>query len=126
VINHDALKWVLCASSTKPVFALCEAHSLTITRLVPSPTTEALAVVTSLKVSAQQPKLESTPALNTHTQTDGMGIPLKLALFNLQKYIKEEDFAVEFMMRGGMRMLVRMLEQDGEGGLAGNSLAVSS
>ncbi|RSH95186.1 hypothetical protein EHS25_000272 [Saitozyma podzolica] len=99
VINHDALK------------------------LVPSPTTEALAVVTSLKVSAQQPKLESTPPLNTQTQTEGMGIPLKLALFNLQKYIKEEDFAVEFMMRGGMRMLVRMLERDGEGGLAGNSLA---
>jgi engulfment/cell motility protein 1 len=111
--------------STKPVFVLREEISLITTRLVPSPTTEALAVVTSLKVSAQQPKLESTPALKTQTQTEGMGIPLKLALFNLQKYIKEEDFAVEFMMRGGMRMLVRMLERDGEGGLAGNSLAVS-
>jgi hypothetical protein len=52
------------------------------------------------------------------------GISLKLALFNLQKYIKEEDFVVDFMLKGGVKMLVRLME--GDSGLAGNSLAVSS
>lgn len=51
--------------------------------------------------------------------------PLKLALFNLQKYVKEEEFSVEFMMRGGTRTLIRLIERT-EGGLSGNSLAVSN
>lgn len=50
-------------------------------------------------------------------------LPLKLALFNFQKYIKEEEFAVEFMLKGGVRTLVRLLERS-HGGLTGNSLAV--
>ena len=50
-------------------------------------------------------------------------MPLKLALFNMQKYIKEEDFATELLLRGGIKTLVRLLERE-TGGLAGNSLAV--
>jgi len=95
VINRDNLKWA--PSSTKLII-----------RLVPSPTTEALAVVTSLKVNSTR---------------GSMGLPLKLALFNLQKYAKEEDFAVEFMLKGGMRILVRLF--DASAGLSSNSLAVS-
>nr|XP_031861447.1 uncharacterized protein CI109_003051 [Kwoniella shandongensis]KAA5528519.1 hypothetical protein CI109_003051 [Kwoniella shandongensis] len=88
-------------------------------KLVPSPATEALVVVSSLKASAQRTSLgDSTVNIPATAET----IPLKLALFNLQKYIKEEDFAVEFMLKGGMRILVRFLERS-EGGLTGNSLA---
>lgn len=50
-------------------------------------------------------------------------MPLKLALFNLQKYIKEEEFASEFQLRGGVRTLFRLLERN-DGGMTGNSLAV--
>ena len=50
---------------------------------------------------------------------------LKLALFNLQKYIQEEDFAFEFLLRGGVKTLVRILERL-DGALTGNSLAVSN
>ncbi|KAK8844114.1 hypothetical protein IAR55_006908 [Kwoniella newhampshirensis] len=88
-------------------------------KLAPSPATEALVVVFSLKASAQRSSLgDSTVNIPASAET----IPLKLALFNLQKYIKEEDFAVEFMLKGGMRILVRFLERK-EGGLTGNSLA---
>ncbi|WWC63902.1 uncharacterized protein I303_106507 [Kwoniella dejecticola CBS 10117] len=90
-----------------------------ILKLVPSPATEALVVVTSLKASARRGSLADS---NLDLPTSADGIPLKLALFNLQKYIKEEDFAVEFMLKGGMKMLVRLLERN-EGGLSGNSLA---
>lgn len=52
-------------------------------------------------------------------------LPLKLALFNLQKYIKEEDFAVEFMLKGGVGLLVELVEnEDPKAILTGNSLAV--
>ncbi|WVF65412.1 hypothetical protein IAT40_000139 [Kwoniella sp. CBS 6097] len=88
-------------------------------KLVPSPTTEALVVVHSLKASTQRTSLGDS-TVNVPASSDA--IPLKLALFNLQKYIKEEDFAVEFMLKGGMKMLVRFLERT-EGGLSGNSLA---
>jgi hypothetical protein len=64
---------------------------------------------------------DSTPAL-LNTPTDS--IPLKLALFNLSKYVNEEDFAVEFMLKGGVRTIMKLLERE-EGGLSGNSLAVS-
>jgi hypothetical protein len=51
-------------------------------------------------------------------------LPLKLALFNLQKYIKEDDFAVEFMLKGGVSLLVELVEKDGpKSTLTGNSLA---
>lgn len=52
-------------------------------------------------------------------------LPLKLALFNLQKYIKEEDFAVEFMLKGGVGLLVELVEnEEPKSALTGNSLAV--
>jgi engulfment/cell motility protein 1 len=90
-------------------------------RLVASPTTEALAVIQSLKAASHRTSLnESTPALLKVTAET---IPLKLALFNLSKYIHEEDFAIEFMLRGGMRTLMKLLERN-ESGLPGNSLAV--
>ncbi|WWC91077.1 uncharacterized protein L201_006018 [Kwoniella dendrophila CBS 6074] len=88
-------------------------------KLVPSPATEALVVVTSLKTSAQK-ATSGDGTVNLPSSSDS--IPLKLALFNLQKYIKEEDFAVEFMLKGGMKLLVKFLERI-EGGLTGNSLA---
>lgn len=49
-------------------------------------------------------------------------LPLKLALFNFQKFIGEEEFAAEFLLKGGMRKLIKIL--DLEGGLRGNALAV--
>ncbi|ORY33129.1 hypothetical protein BCR39DRAFT_521383 [Naematelia encephala] len=88
-------------------------------KLVSSPTTEALAVVTSLNAPGT---LRTSQDSNAVSPDQPAVLPLKLALFNLQKYIKEEDFAVEFMLRGGMKMLVKLLEQH-EGGLSGNSLA---
>nr|ODO03704.1 hypothetical protein L204_00040 [Cryptococcus depauperatus CBS 7855] len=96
VYNHDVLK--LCAS----------------------PTTEALLVVASLKVSQRFPTLDSPTTPSSTTSNDH--IPLKLALFNLQKYVKEEEFSIEFLFKGGMKTLIKLLEKD-EGGLNGNSLA---
>jgi hypothetical protein len=63
----------------------------------------------------------SLPSLPTHANAT---LSLKLALFNLQKYVKEEEFAVEFMLRGGTKNLVQLIQRS-EGGLTGNSLAVS-
>jgi hypothetical protein len=101
-----------------------------IPRLATSPTTEALAVITSLKTYLAQPqthrRIPSVDQSSINLSTDGHardGISLKLALFNLQKYIKEEDFVVDFMLKGGVKMLLRLME--GEGALTGNSLAVS-
>ncbi|WVR08927.1 hypothetical protein IAU60_005986 [Kwoniella sp. DSM 27419] len=88
-------------------------------KLVPSPTTEALVVVHSLKAAAARDTL-GDGTIKIAESSDA--IPLKLALFNLQKYIKEEDFAVEFILHNGVGMLVKLLERD-EGGLTGNSLA---
>ena len=87
---------------------------------MPSPATEALAVAISLKDASQSPSaMDSTVVL-----TDQQALPLKLALFNLSKYIKEEEFAVEFMGRGGTSTLVELLDNE-QGGISGNSLAVS-
>lgn len=91
------------------------------TRLVPSPMTEALAVVSSLKSASSRQSLDRASTASVHSASEGL--PLKLALFNFQKYVKEEDFAVEFMLKGGMKMLLKMLDVR-EGGLSGNSLAV--
>ncbi|KAL7421273.1 hypothetical protein Q5752_004158 [Cryptotrichosporon argae] len=90
-----------------------------ILKLVPSPVSEALAVVASLQ-SAMHGHLSTDSPQRGQDGTDV--IPPKLALFNLQKFIKEEDFAIEFMLKGGPKMLVRLIERD-EGGLSGNSLA---
>jgi engulfment/cell motility protein 1 len=104
---------------------------LLILRLAPSPTTEALAVISSLKLYLAQPHQNShqrllsadQSSINLSTDSHGRdGISLKLALFNLQKYIKEEDFVIDFMLKGGVKMLVRLME--GDSGLSGNSLAV--
>lgn len=59
----------------------------------------------------------------TSTASTIPDLPLKLALFNLQKHVKEEDFAAEFLLKGGVRILVHLLER-AEGGLSGNALAV--
>lgn len=90
--------------------------------------TEALSVVDSLRAASQLPILtnESSLTLNTTltSTTDRKVLPLKMALFNLQKYIKEGDFAVELMLKGGLRLLIALVERV-SGGLTGNSLAVS-
>jgi len=90
--------------------------------------TEALSVVDSLRAASQLPSLtnESSLTLNTTltSTTDRKVLPLKMALFNLQKYIKEGDFAVELMLKGGLRLLIALVERV-SGGLTGNSLAVS-
>jgi hypothetical protein len=57
--------------------------------------------------------------------TDRKSLSLKMALFNLQKFIKEGEFVVEFMLKGGLRLLIALLERT-SGGLTGNSLAVSN
>ncbi|ALO68970.1 hypothetical protein CNF00450 [Cryptococcus deneoformans JEC21] len=93
VYNHDTLK--LCAS----------------------PTTEALIVVASLKSTRRRSLAESTP--DTPPAEDVL--PLKLALFNFQKFVSEEEFTAEFLLKGGMRTLVKILES--ENGLTGNTLA---
>lgn len=70
--------------------------------------------------------MPSADQSSIHLSTDSHtrdGISLKLALFNLQKYIKEEDFVVDFMLKDGVKLLIRAMEN--EGGLSGNSLAVS-
>lgn len=89
--------------------------------------TEAFQVVDSLRAAASLPMLinESSLTLNKHLTQDRDAIPLKLALFNLQKYCKEGDFAAEFMLKGGLAVLVTLLERV-HGGLSGNSLAVST
>lgn len=63
---------------------------------------------------------------NSQIPEDTGTLPAKLALFNLQKYIKEDDFAVEFMLKGGVKFLVDLITDEGPRILTGNSLAVSS
>ncbi|RXK38189.1 hypothetical protein M231_04563 [Tremella mesenterica] len=84
-------------------------------KLVSSPAIEALAVVTALQHTSLRPSFDSS--INIH---EAGGMSLKLALFNLQKYVKEDDFAVEFMLRGGVAMLVELVCNEA---LSGNSLA---
>lgn len=88
--------------------------------------TEALAVVDALRAASSQTVLtnESSLTLDTTLKQDRKVLPLKMALFNLQKYIKEGDFVVEFMIKGGLKLLIGLVERRA-GGLAGNSLAVS-
>lgn len=51
----------------------------------------------------------------------GAKVPLKLAMFNVQKYIQEAEFAVDFMLKDGVRMLVGLMDGDR---LPPNTLAV--
>jgi hypothetical protein len=90
-------------------------------RLVLSPASEAVAAVTSLKYAEQNKSHSNDSAIALGNNVNV--IPLKLALFNLSKYVKEDDFAVEFMIRGGTKVLVALLER-GDRGLTGNTLAV--
>ena len=82
--------------------------------------TEALTVVNSLKYSSDHEIINESKV----SLADLAVVPVKLALFNLSKYIREQEFAVEFMIRGGVRLLIDLLERQ-HGGLSGNSLAVS-
>lgn len=91
-------------------------------RLVAAPVTEALAVVASLHAArGKMEDAKDTVVLPNNAEV----LPAKLALFNLQKFIKEDDFAVEFMLKGGVKILVDLIEKDDKTGLTGNSLAVS-
>lgn len=87
-------------------------------RLCASPTTEALIVVASLKSTCRRSLTESMPDIPLAEDI----LPLKLALFHFQKFVGEEEFAAEFLLKGGMRTLIKIL--DLEGGLTGNALAV--
>ena len=89
--------------------------------------TEAFLVVDSLRAAASLPTLlnESSLTLNKHLNQERTTLPLKMALFNLQKYCKEGEFASEFMIKGGLAILIALLERVA-GGLTGNSLAVCS
>ncbi|ODO06045.1 hypothetical protein L198_01274 [Cryptococcus wingfieldii CBS 7118] len=94
-------------------------------KLCAAPTTEALIVVSSLKSAIRRDSVpEST---SSHTPSPSLSnldtIPLKLALFNLQKFVREEDFSFEFLLKGGMKILIRLLEQEETGLVTGNSLA---
>lgn len=96
-------------------------------RLVPAPVTEALAVVASLHTAKGKETggegADGATAIVLPNKAEVL--PLKLALFNLQKYIKEDDFAVEFMLKGGLELLVELVEKDDpKTALTGNSLAV--
>jgi engulfment/cell motility protein 1 len=88
--------------------------------------TEALAVVDALRTASSQSVLtnESSLTLDMPLKSGRKVLSLKMALFNLQKYIKEGDFVVEFMIKGGLKLLIGLLERRA-GGLTGNSLAVS-
>ncbi|TXT13206.1 hypothetical protein VHUM_01607 [Vanrija humicola] len=89
-------------------------------KLVAAPVTEALAVVASLHAArGKMEDAKDTVVLPNNAEV----LPAKLALFNLQKFIKEDDFAVEFMLKGGVNILVDLIEKDDKTGLTGNSLA---
>ncbi|ODN81097.1 hypothetical protein L202_03192 [Cryptococcus amylolentus CBS 6039] len=96
-------------------------------KLCAAPTTEALIVVSSLKSAIRRDSLPESTFSHTPSHTPSPSnldtIPLKLALFNLQKFVKEEDFSVEFLLIGGMRILIRLLGKEETGLVTGNSLA---
>lgn len=91
---------------------------------------EALDTISALSY-ALQPKIPIASSPSGSPQP-----PLKLVLFKLDKYIQEEEFSHEFMLKGGMQLLVRLLsegpsqkrmESAGSGidaALSGNALAV--
>nr|KIR86243.1 hypothetical protein I308_03187 [Cryptococcus tetragattii IND107] len=95
----------------------CKVYNHDTLKLCASPTTEALIVVASLKSTCRKSLTESMPAILLAEDI----LPLKLALFNFQKFVGEEEFAAEFLLKGGMRTLIKIL--DLEGGLRGNALA---
>ena len=69
-------------------------------------------------------RLTSAPLLEAMETIDKLQLrdekTLRLCLFNLQKYIKEEQFATEFLARDGLKELCDIIVSVG-----GNTLAVS-
>jgi hypothetical protein len=88
---------------------------------VPAPVTESLAVVAALTAAAGRAAPDALTD-NVVLPSKSDVLPPKLALFNLQKYIKENDFAVEFMHKGGVRLLIDLVESENVV-LTGNTLA---
>ena len=68
-----------------------------------SPSLEALDTISALSYALQP--LSPIPT----SPSKQIQPPLKLSLFKLQKYIKEEEFSHEFMLKGGMQLLVKLL-----------------
>jgi len=77
---------------------------------VPSPALEALDTISALSYALQP--LSPIPSSPRHQAQP----PLKLSLFNLNKYIREEEFSHEFMVKGGMQLLVKLLSIPDHGG----------
>jgi hypothetical protein len=77
---------------------------------VPSPALEALDTISALSYALQP--LSPIPSSPRHQAQP----PLKLSLFNLNKYIREEEFSHEFMLKGGMQLLVKLLSISDHGG----------
>lgn len=73
-------------------------------RVVASPALEALDTISAMSY-ALQPLSPILPASPTRQTRPG----LKLSLFKLHSYIKEEEFSHEFMLKGGMQLLVKLL-----------------
>ena len=68
------------------------------------------------------PKLEAIEVverLSTNDNENSAAAPLRMTLFNLAKYIKEEQFATEFLQRDGLAELVNIINIS-----HGNMLAV--
>jgi hypothetical protein len=92
--------------SLLPVFdhgRTADEHCRTI-RVVASPALEALDTISAMSY-ALQPLSPILPASPTRQNQPG----LKLSLFKLHSYIKEEEFSHEFMLKGGMQLLVKLL-----------------
>ncbi len=112
-------------------------------RLVSSPAVEAVDSVAGLQYAIDPlTPLASMPS-------GKLAVPLKLTIFNITKYLKEPPFADEFLRRGGLDLLIRLIAHgsadlsavsragstagdrssaaDGDRGdtLSGNTLAVS-
>lgn len=73
----------------------------------------------ALKIT-DSPGIMATTFLATLTNSNLPSSTLKLTLFNLQKYIKEQEFCEEFVKQGGDKEMVKLIKR-----LEGNSLAVS-
>jgi len=74
---------------------------------------EALDTISALSYALQP--LSPIPSSPRHQAQP----PLKLSLFNLNRYIREEEFSHEFMLKGGMQLLVKLLsihDHSGKGG----------
>jgi hypothetical protein len=71
--------------------------------VVASPALEALDTISAMSYALQP--LSPIPASPTKQVQPG----LKLSLFKLHSYIKEEEFSHEFMLKGGMQLLVKLL-----------------